>query len=69
MSLNQRKDGGADIETAQQIFDNLNANPTVGTENAAIDVSRAEGTPPKPYAGIDGIYWRVFEYDSMGHCT
>ena len=70
MSLNQRKDGGADIETAQQIFDNLNANPTLGTKNAAIDTSaRAEGMPPKPYAGIDGIYWRVFEYDATGACT
>ena len=71
MSLNQRKDGGADVETAQQILDNLNANPTRGTTNAAIDLSaRAEGKPPKPYTGIDGIYWRVYLYDdATGACT
>ena len=71
MSLNQRKDGGADVETARTwILDNLDANPTRGTTNAAIDLSaRAEGKPPKPYTGIDGIYWRVYEYDATGRCT
>jgi hypothetical protein len=70
MSLNQRKDGGADVETAQQILDNLDANPTAGTTNAGLDLSaRTEGKPPKPYTGIDGIYWRVFQYDGVGRCT
>ena len=71
MSLNQRLDGGADVETAQQILDNLDANRTVGTTNAAIDFAeRAEGKAPKPYAGIDGIYHRVFVYDEgSGRCT
>ena len=70
MSLTQRKDGGADIETAQQILDNLNADATAGTTNAAIDLSvRAEGKPPKPYTGIDGIYQRVYLYSDQGQCT
>ena len=68
MSLNQRIDGGADVETAQQILDNLDANPTAGAANAAIDLSmRAEGKAPKPYTGIDGIYSRVYQYDA-GRC-
>jgi len=70
MSLNQRKDGGANVETAQQIIDNLDANPTAGTANAGIELgTRAEGKAPKPYTGIDGIYWRVFMYDASGRCT
>lgn len=69
MSLNQRLDGGADIETAQQILDNLDANPTAGATNAAIEfAARADGAGPKPYTGIDGIYHRVFEYDGVGRC-
>jgi hypothetical protein len=70
MSLNQRLDGGANVETAQQILDNLNANPTAGATNAAIEfATRTEGTGPKPYTGIDGIYHRVYLYDTNGLCT
>ena len=66
MSLNQRIDGGTDVETAQQILDNLDANATAGAINAGIDLgTRAEGKAPKPYTGIDGIYWcAVYSIDA-----
>ena len=38
MSLTQRVNSGANVETAQEILDNLNANSTAGAVNAAIDL-------------------------------
>ena len=75
MALNQRKDGGADIETAQQMLDNLDANPTAGTVNAGMELGSTRRLEPgkkqgpKPYKGIDGIYQRKYEYDANGRCT
>ena len=53
MSLNQRKDGGANVETAQQILDNLDANPTAGTTNAGIELgARAEQRAERGNLGL-----------------
>ena len=74
MSLTQRINSGADVETAQQILDNLNANPTAGSANAAIDLAGRQDEPAKaaaakPYAGIDLLYDRLYEYDESGVWT
>ena len=69
MALSQRIASGANVETAQDILDNLNANPTAGTANAAIDLGGRADEPgkaamPKPLAGIDSLYDREYEYDA-----
>ena len=72
MSLNQRINSGANVETAQEILDNLNANPTAGATNAAIDMGGRTEEPakgPKAFTGIDSLYDRGYEYDSMGVWT
>ena len=68
MALSQRIASGANVETAQDILDNLEANPTAGTANAAIDLAGRADEPgkaamPKPLAGIDALYDREYEYD------
>ena len=47
MSLDQRIAGGANVETAQEILDNLDANPTAGTANAASTWAAAWMSQPR----------------------
>ena len=59
------------METAQETLDNLDANPTAGTANAAINLGGrldepAKEAAAKPFAGIDALYDREYEYDANG---
>ena len=68
-SLEQAKAGGGTVTTAQQILDALQAFPTRGTINTAIDLGSRAQEPtvePKAYSGIDNIYDREYEYDDSG---
>ena len=71
-SLDQAKAGGGSVTSAVEIVEALDAFPTQGTANAAVDLGqrsqepKGKGSQPKPYSGIDSIYDRKFEYDEGG---
>jgi len=74
MALKQRVNSGFDVETASDILESLDANPTAGTANAAVDLGGRKDEPTKdaaakPYAGIDSLYDREYEYDESGAWT
>ena len=73
LALNQYVDSGGSATNAQQIMEGLDANPTLGSVNAAIELNRelepGKGHDPKPYKGIDGVYSRNYGYDASGRCT
>ena len=66
-------DGGGRAANAKQIQAALDANPTLGSVNVAIDLDRelepGKGNDPSPFKGIDGIYHRQYEHDASGRCT
>ena len=74
MAMDHARDGGCNIENAQEITDALEAQKTLGAINVAMDLGERrlepkKGKGPKAYTGIDAMYDREYEYDEAGRFT